>query len=96
MSNLALVVSTEVNTGAVVAAEITALLTRQVIEKKVAMILEVMILVLEVILQGMNIILVTDLQEAVLHLQPIQDTLAKNDNTYLRLKWRKRYFIFKT
>jgi hypothetical protein len=78
-------VSTEVNTGAVVQAENTALLTRQVIEKKVAMILEVMILVPEVILQGMSIILVTALQEAVLHLQPIQDTLAKNDKNYLRI-----------
>jgi len=78
-------VSTEVNTGAVVEAEITALLTRQVIEKKVAMILEVMILVPEVILQGMSIILVTALQEAVLHLLPIQDTLAKNDKSYLKL-----------
>ena len=77
--------STEVNTGAVVEAEITALLTRQVIAKKVAMILEGMILVPEVILQGMNIIQVPVLQEAVLHLQPIQDTQAKNDKKYLRL-----------
>jgi hypothetical protein len=75
-------VNTEVNTGAVVEAEITALLTRQVIEKKVAMTLEVMILDLEVILQGMIIILVTVLQEAVLHLQLIQDTLAKNDKIF--------------
>ena len=74
--------STEVNTGAVAAAEITALLIRQVIEKKVAMILEVMILDLEVILQEMIIILVTVLQEVVLHLQLIQDTLAKNDRIF--------------
>ena len=84
MSNLARVVNTEVNTGAVVEAEITAQLIHQVIGKKVVMILEAMILVPEVILQEMSIMLVAGLQEVALHLPPTQDTLAKSVKIYLK------------
>ena len=83
MSNLAHVVNTEVNTGAVVEAEITALFTHQVIVKKVvAMIQEVMTLALEGIFhqEMITMLLVDELLEVALHLLllPTLDTLAKN------------------
>jgi len=95
LTDIARVVNTEVNTGAVVEAEITALLTHQVIEKKVvAMSQEGMTLVLEGILHQEMIImlLVAELQEAVLHLHllPTLDTQAKNVKRFENIKI-KRY-----
>ena len=83
LSNLAHVVTTEVNTGAVEEAEITALLTHQVTVKKVvAMTQEVMNLVHPevILLQEMiiTLVVVAALQEAVLHLLPTRDMLAKS------------------
>ena len=81
MSNLARVVSTEVITGAVVEAEITAQPTHQVIVKKVAM-TEVTILAQEGIFKEMIIIQAAVLQEAVLHLLRIQDMQVKSAKTF--------------
>lgn len=83
LTDMAHVVNTEVNTGAVVEAEITALLTHQVTEKKVvAMIQEVMTLALEGIFhqEMITMLLVAELLEVALHLLllPTLDTLAKN------------------
>lgn len=87
--------TTEVNTGAVEEAEITALLTHQVTVKKVAQevmskIQEVMTLVPEVILSQEMIITVVVLaallREAVLHLQLTQDMPAKSAKKDLKLK----------
>lgn len=95
LTDIARVVNTEVNTGAVVEAEITALLTHQVIEKKVvAMSQEGMTLVLEGILHQEMIImlLVAELQEAVLHLHllPTLDTQAKNVKRFENIKIKRQ------
>jgi len=95
LTDIARVVNTEVNTGAVVEAEITALLTHQVIEKKVvAMSQGGMTLVLEGILHQEMIImlLVAELQEAVLHLHllPTLDTQAKNVKRFENIKIKRQ------
>ena len=73
--------TTEVNIGAVEVVEITALLTHLVTVKKVCMIQEAMILVLEGILLPeliITVVVLAALQEAALLLQQTLDMQAKN------------------